>query len=364
MNQQPPNHGSNRREFLSGRSISKAVESRVDVTPEEDGDAKPVSTLLTHLSRRAMATEFEIYLNRRSDYEDIEAALEALELLDSLENMMSVYREQSDLSVLNRTAQLEPQVVDVALYEVLQRGQQIYRATNGAFDMTATPLSKLWGFHHREGRLPDEREIQDTLALVGGRHVILDDEVLSVRYDRPLQLDLGAIGKGYALDRLAQSLLVAGIDSFLLHGGLSSVRASGCRDGRQGWRVKLNHPLTPAKPLGEVELQDQSLATSGCGNQFFYHRGKRLGHIIDPRSGYPVEWQGEGVHSATVIAPDAMTADALATGFYVMGVEAAESFCEEWPEIAAIFVVPARGGRTETVTVGQLEHCWEPVPEQ
>lgn len=360
MAKKPTSH---RRDFMSGRSIAKAAQERIEkqeiageeTANDEIADESPPQSLLLHLSRRAMATEFEIYLNDQCDQDELEMALEALDLLEELEDQLSVYREHSEVSRLNRQAYSDVQTVEDGLFQLLVRGMELFAATDGAFDMTSTPLSRLWGFFHRQGSLPTDDAIASTLQMIGSQHVRLDRETRGVRFDlAEIELNLGAIGKGYALDRISQNLLGTGVTSFLLHGGLSSVRASGCRDGGTGWRIDLKHPLVPTRSLGEVTLSDQSLATSGCGNQFFYHRGQRLGHIIDPRNGYPVEWEGSGVHSATAITDNATDADALATAFYVMGVDETRKFCKQHSNVAAIFVVPAGGPQSETVLIGDV----------
>ena len=151
----------------------------------------------------------------------------------------------------------------------------------------------------------------------------------------------------------------------LLHGGQSSILARGCRLGKlghaspekpAGWTVGIRHPLRYDRRLAEICLVDRALGTSGSGVQFFRHKGRRLGHILDPRTGQPAE----GILSTTVLAPNAATADALATAFYVMGVEGALEYCRARPEVAAIIVSPARrAGGIEIQSAGLGEDEWE-----
>jgi thiamine biosynthesis lipoprotein len=164
-----------------------------------------------------------------------------------------------------------------------------------------------------------------------------------------MELNLGAVGKGHALDRAATRLAEAGLENFLLHGGRSSVLARGRRNAdEQGWRVGIVHPLRADVRLAEVRLADRGLGTSGSGTQYFRHRGKRYGHILDPRTGRPAE----GVLSATVLAPTAAEADALSTAVYVLGVERGLAFCATRPELAAAIVAPGARGDVEVHTVG------------
>ncbi len=204
---------------------------------------------------------------------------------------------------------------------------------------------KLWGFHTRQGRFPDPADIDQTLQHVGSQYLDLDAQGNTVRFLRPgLELNLGSVGKGYALDRAAQQMRAQQVGSFLMHGGQSSILACGVRrpaqepDEAEPWTVALRHPLRQDRRLAILTLRDCALGTSGSGQQFFYHRGRRYGHVLDPRTGTPAE----GVLSTTVLAPDAATADALATTFFVLGVDATADYCAEHPELTAVFVLPGR----------------------
>jgi thiamine biosynthesis lipoprotein len=167
-----------------------------------------------------------------------------------------------------------------------------------------------------------------------------------------MELNLGSVGKGYALDRCAEILEAAGVVDFLIHGGQSSILARGGRhasgDPRE-WCIALRHPLRADRRLAELKMRHCGLGTSGSGQQFFYHRGRRYGHVLDPRSGVPAE----GVLSATVLAPDAAEADALATAFFVLGVDATQAYCETRPELAVVFVLAGtREGTVALETIG------------
>src|SRR5262249_22047662 len=159
----------------------------------------------------------------------------------------------------------------------------------------------------------------------------------TVRYRCPgLEINLGSIGKGYALDRAAAVLRDEyGTASALLHGGHSSVYAIGTEpgDGR-GWAVGLRHPWDPERRLALVRLRDRALGTSAATFQHLEYNGRKLGHVLDPRTG----WPAEGMASATAVAPTGAEADALATAFYVLGVEAARGYCAAHPEVGAVLL--------------------------
>jgi thiamine biosynthesis lipoprotein len=313
---------------------------------------------LVRIGRRAMACQFQVFLNAGQYTQGYPAALTALDLVERLETQMTVYRVDSELSAINREAADEAVTVESDLFDLLSQCVDLWRETDGAFDITAGPLSEVWGFSRRQGRLPREAELAEALGRVGSQWLDLNLDQRTIRFSRPgVQLNLGAIGKGEALDRAAAVIQEDGIGDFLFHGGQSSVLARGARAGGsdKGWPVGLIHPLRPQKRIGQVQLRNAALATSGSGTQFFTHRGRRYGHILDPRTGRPAE----GMLSCTVIAPTAAEADALATALYVMGPNKATDWCRRHPQYSAILIWPGRkSGSVEVETVNVQPGVW------
>jgi thiamine biosynthesis lipoprotein len=390
---------SSRREFLTGRSALRALadahEKLAVPLPSPAGEAQ---TWLTQISREAMACEFEILLDAKTYPAGPDAAVEALDLVESLEAQLTVYRDTSEVSRLNQRAFEQPVVVEDRLFELFTQACELWKETGGAFDITSGALTKIWGFYRRQGRMPSEAEVAEALAKVGSQHLELDSHNKSVRFLVPgLEINLGAIGKGRTLDRCAELLVSRGIDDFVIHGGNSSVLAKGGRGesgGRKAesgedssnseipnlksqisnlkslpspspqppvpspllWSIGLRHPLRPDQRLAEFLLQDQALGTSGSGSQFFHHQGKRYGHILDPRTG----WPAEQVLSATVIATTAAEADALSTAFYVLGIEGARAYCEQHPNISALLVTQ-KGAGVDLFPVNLPEEKWQAV---
>lgn len=356
----------NRRDFLTGRSAAKAAEHALDRGEEPASKPLPYAAqkgpgaFLMELSHDAMATTFTVYLNAGQHRGAEDAALECFDLIDQLEDQMTVYRSHSEISQLNARAATEPVRVEARLYRLLSRGIELYHQTGGAFDMTAGQLSRVWGFYRRQGQFPQEQDVQEALKTVGSSLLELDEGNHTVRFQRDgVEVNLGAIGKGYALDRCREILQQCDVKDFLIHGGQSSLLGAGTRRGVRreggGWSVAVRHPLKPSVRLAEVWLRDRGLGTSGSGTQFFYHQGRRFGHVLDPRTG----WPAERVLSATVLAPDAADADALATAFYVMGVDAAERYCEQRAEVSALLVCPGRRrGSIQLHAIGLADEDW------
>jgi len=353
---EPPK--SSRREFLRGKSAAEALGSALAAPPAPlpaptSVGVQPGSHLLS-VSREAMACLFEVVFDAATYRDHTDAAVEALELASILEAQLTVYRDTSEVMQINRRAASGPVEVEEGLFRLLQRSIVLYEATGGAFDITAGRLSKVWGFHRRQGQMPSADEIAAALAMVGSQHLQLDEAARTVRFTQPgLELNLGAIGKGYSLDRIADALAASGLHDFLLHGGNSSVLARGRSDS--GWSVALRHPLKPDVRLAEFSLVDQALGTSGSGTQFFHHQGQRYGHILDPRSG----WPADEVLSATVIARTAEQADALSTAFYVLGLEPARAYCQQHPEISALLVTTSTAaGGVELHPINLADERW------
>lgn len=338
-----------RRSFLKGKSATEAL---ADLTHGLNADkakeqaqaaSNSPARVLLELSRRAMACEFVIYLNSGQHKNGPERATEIFEIVDLLEDQMTVYRPHSEVSQINDNAAAEPVVVETGLFQLFERAVEISRLTNGAFDMTSGPLSKIWGFFRRQGETPTTAAISETLAKVGWSKLKLSPADESIQFGvAGMELNLGGIGKGYALDQGAEGLLSAGVENFLFHGGNSSVTARGAKAGESSWSVGLRDPLRPEIRLGEFALQDSSLATSGSGAQHFFHRGKRYGHILDPRTG----WPADQVLSSTVITPFAADADALATACYVAGLEATQAICNARPDLAVLLLTHGKRAGT------------------
>lgn len=293
------------------------------------------------VGRDAMACRFEIVFNAGEVPDATAIAVDCLDLVDEIENRITVYRDTSELARLNATAAEGWQPVDADLFALLQLARDLHERTGGGFDMAAGTLVRAWGFLRRQGRTPTAEELARARASAGMQWVELDPAAGRVRFTRPgVELNPGAIGKGWAIDRVIERLRDRGVTSALVHGGSSSVRAIGGQrsalSARTAWPVGIRHPLRPGRRLATVQLDDSALGTSGSGTQFFIERGRRLGHILDPRTGVPAE----GVLSATVVAPTAAEADSLSTALYVLGPAGLPLVAPPGGPVGAILVVP------------------------
>jgi thiamine biosynthesis lipoprotein len=327
----------NRRELLDPNRIAHAA-GQVLAAFDDPAALVPAARELTLLrfARRAMATGFEVALPLGTTCA-LEAGEDSLDIVDRLEAQLTVYREDSDISRFNSHAARGPMPVEGRLFDLLELAQRIHAETEGAYDIATGALIKTWGFFRRQGRVPTETERANALTRSGMQHVQLDPQGKTIRYKKSgIELNLGSIGKGYALDRVGEHLREAwNVHAALLHGGTSSVLGLGSPPGQpRGWPVGLGHPWDMKRRLGVVSLRCQALGTSSVTFQHLVHEGRKLGHILDPRTG----WPANRLASASAIAPTAAEADALATAFFVLGEDETRVYCEKHPTIGAVLL--------------------------
>ena len=275
-----------------------------------------------------MACRFEVTL-ASEDARHVAAARVALDEVDAIEGVLTVFRDVSELARVNREASAGPVEVSSGLVDLLRRCQALHAATGGAFDPTSTPLSREGGFLQRQGRQPSPEQIEASRGRVGMERVVVNPEERTVFFTAPgVELNMGSVGKGWALDRIAAGLRAAGVDRALVSAGGSSFLGW----GRDPWRVALS---PGGERRADLWLDRAALGTSGAGEQHFEVEGRRFGHVIDPRNGRPAA----GVLSASVVTDDATTADALATALLVGGPALARLWCADHPEAAAVLVL-------------------------
>jgi thiamine biosynthesis lipoprotein len=324
-----------RRDFLHPRRLAKTAADVLGAVQDQPRPRKVAPEIaLLRFARQAMATTFEVFLPFGMP-DALEIASNALDEINRLEDQLTVYHDHSEVSRLNRLAFQAAQPVEGRLFALLRRAAELHRQSDGAFDITTGALTRAWGFYRRRGQLPTPEQLREARERVGMQNVVLDADRQSVRYLRPgLEINLGSIGKGYALDRAATILRQQhGITAGLLHGGSSSIFAIGGPAAGHGWAVGVRHPWTRAR-LAILHIRDRAVGTSAATHQHFDYNGRKLGHILDPRTG----WPAEGIASATAIASTAADADALATAFFIRGMEFTRAYCAAHPDTSAVLL--------------------------
>ncbi len=325
----------NRRELFRFWADDAAVK---DDPVAQAGQVAPPGALL-NVSRPGMGSFFEIRLSPRVPGA-VDLATRALDVIEELENQLTVYRDDSELSLINANAHLAPVSVEPGLFSLLERALSIGRQTGGAYDVAAGALSMAWGFTKGPRRVPTAESLAEARSRTGSHLVRLDRQARTVGFETPgVILNLGSIGKGYAIDKAADVMRAHWWPtSALIHGGRSSVFALGSPPDDFGgrWPIALPDPDDPARPFGTLRLRNRGMGTSGTINQQFEEGGRVYGHILDPRTGEP---PGEGPSSVTVLAPTAAEADALSTAFYLLGPGATAEFLGNRPDVGVIFVL-------------------------
>jgi len=289
-----------------------------------------------------MATEFALVAYGDDPQYLSAVGNEVFEEIDRLEAQLSKFNPKSELSVINRTAASGSICVEPKLFALLLKAVNHSESTGGSFDVTTGPLMKAWGFFRGKGRVPTNSEIAQVLRRVGYRHLRLNRADRTIRFDvEGLEIDLGAIGKGYAVDRAVDILRGYGITRALVSSGSSSLYALGTPPGARGWSISLRNPYDSERAANVICLRNCSLSTSGNYEKFFTVGAKTYAHILNPATGKPVE----KMLAAIILAPCACDADALSTALYVMGVERSREYLGTHPDLMALFYLP--GGKDQ-----------------
>jgi thiamine biosynthesis lipoprotein len=304
----------------------------------------PATAALVRLERSldAMGTTYTVAAYGTDRFAMDAAVEEAFEEVGRLNDLLSNYKPDSEWSKVNREAVSGPVRVSEELFALLERCVAYSRASDGAFDITVGPLMKLWGFYKGSGRVPHRSEIRTAQGRIGWQHIELDGQKRTVRFKRPVEMDPGGIGKGYAVDRMIGILRKRGITSGIVSAGRSSIYAIGAPPNEpRGWRVEIPNPRDPRKDAFVVYLKDESMSTSGSTEKFFRAGGRVYTHIMDPRAGAPAE----GMLQVSVVAPKTIDSEAWTKPYFVNGREWAAShvqkdfrvfLCEDRTEIACV----------------------------
>jgi thiamine biosynthesis lipoprotein len=307
-----------------------------------------------------MATRFECVLYGENPVSLRAAGEEAITEINRLEAQLSLYQPSSEIAHVNARAAHEAVRVTPGVFTLLERAQKLTAESSGAFDITIAPLVRCWGFMGGTGNVPTDNELAEARAKVGMHLVHLNRKDFTVRFaTEGVMLDLGAIGKGYAIDCASEILLEAGITSALLHSGTSTVSAIGIPPGEGHWKIAIENPAkhiaasirtsAPAdsadnsaeqsEPRTTIHLKDESLSVSAVWGKSFEADDRTFGHVLDPRTGRPVT----AAVLAAVVLPSATETDALSTALLTLGREGHDALAKLRPGMRTL-LVPESGG--------------------
>ncbi|MFB0555050.1 MAG: FAD:protein FMN transferase [Phycisphaerae bacterium] len=283
----------------------------------------------------AMATTFEVIVVHEDARYARQAAAAAFDEVDRLEGELSRFIENSDITRINNLPANETLRLGLDAFECLQLSSRIYAETNGAFDITIGSLFSCWRNEDGTPRTPSQEDLNLARQHTGIHLLLLDECEHTVQLlASPVQVDLGGVGKGYAVDRVAELLREWSIDIALISGGYSSVLALDAPADTKGWPLTLSNPDNRKEILVRPYLQVRAISGSGM------QKGR---HIIDPRTAQPVK----GKYAAWASAPDAATADALSTAFMVMSPDEIRQYCSRHPDVSALIMLKGRDKKAQ-----------------
>lgn len=261
---------------------------------------------------------------------------ESIERLNNIDDKMSAFKANSEISRINLMAGVSAESVSNDTYFVVEKAIEYSKILEGTFDPTIRPLVKLWSIGTKEEKIPDKAQIKDIMNLVNYNDVILDEISNSIMLkNRNQALDVGGIAKGFAADEVRDIFLKHNIKSALIDLG-GNIFALGRKQDNTPWRVGIQNPFEPrGEFIGILSVTNKSIVTSGNYERYFMKDEKRFHHIIDPKTGYPSESK---IISATIISNNSIDGDGLSTGIYIIGVEKALRIIEEIEGIDAILV--------------------------
>jgi thiamine biosynthesis lipoprotein len=310
-------------------------------------------------SAASMGTRVTVSLWTESETEAVRAAALVFDEFRRIDALMTTWREDSDVSRINAAAGGPPVVVSREVVTVIQRAQEVARATGGAFDITVGAYRGLWKFDEdKDGTIPDPAAVAARLPLVSYRDIRVNVARSAVQLRRKgMSITLGGIAKGYAVDRAVRLLHEQGFTDFLLQAG-GDLYVSG-RRGDRPWRVGIRDPRGDAStPFAVVELEDRTFSTSGDYERSVIVDGVRYHHILDPATGRPAM----RCRSVTVMTGDAFTADAWDTALFVLGVEKGMALVEKRPDLEAVFVDAQNQVHVSSGLRGKVHVLHPPTP--
>ena len=272
----------------------------------------------------------------------IEASLDEMERMDRI---MSNYKDDSELSQVNKNAAKSPVPCGRELLEVLEHSLHYSELSDGAFDVTVSPVIAAWGFFTGKGRIPSDKELAKLLPAVSYRNIVINkgnnpEKPGAILFKHPqTKIDFGAIGKGYAVDKALEIVRKYAVNNACINLG-GNIYVRGAPADRNAWKVGVQHPRNKAEILGYLELKDESTATSGDYERFIEIKGKRYSHIVDPRTGMPVK----DVVAVTIVAPTGTAVDALSTSVFVLGLEKGMNLVKSIPGVDAMIACQENDG--------------------
>ena len=310
----------------------------------------------SHEYRYLMGTSVQVQASGGDETTRRTAIDEAFGAFAEVDRLMSNYRDDSELALINRSAARGVVSVSDPMFGVLDAARRVSSASHGAFDITVGPLVRLWGFHDKKPHVPTDAELATVRTLVDYRYVILDAEHHTVRFARPgVELDLGGIAKGFAVEVAAGVLRRRGLSGFIDAGGNQYLL--GTPPGKRTWNVGIKNPAVPDRVMGVVEIGEISVSTSADYYNFLVATGRTYGHILDPLTLAPAT---EAL-SVTILSRDATLGDALSKAAFILGPKAGLALVDSFPGMSAVIAYRKTDGTVGVAVSQRLAGSYQPT---
>ncbi|MDX8340422.1 FAD:protein FMN transferase [Draconibacterium sp. IB214405] len=283
---------------------------------------------------KLMGSRFDITVVANNEQEANAYIDLAVEEIQRIEKLISSWDANSETSAINKNAGINPVKVSPELFALIERAIQISKLTDGAFDISYASMDRIWHFDGSMTAMPSEETIASSVAKVGYENIVLDKAATTVFLKKEgMKIGFGAIGKGYAADKAKALLIDKGVSAGIINAS-GDMNTWGKQPDGSYWKVAITNPMNKDKAFALLPIKNGAVVTSGDYEKYVKFNGIRYAHIIDPRTGYPAH----GIISATVFAPKAELADALATSVFVMGIEVGIDRINQLPQIDCIIV--------------------------
>jgi FAD:protein FMN transferase len=323
--------------IISSPALSYAQDKQPKKAVKKAEKAKKKPLIKRTASTKVMGTSLEIaVLGREVKSLDI-AIRAAIKEMKRVESVFTTWDSESIISKVNREAGGQPVIVPTEVIKLTQRAIQLSKQSEGAFDITWGSVGKLWDFKaKKEAIVPSKNKIENALAGVGYLKIKIDEEKSTLWLPKGTTIGYGGIAKGYGVDRAIEALKKHKIRNAIVNAG-GDLRTIGTEFGRP-FNITIKHPRDNKKYLAILPIANAAVVSSGDYERFIMVGGKRYSHILDPRTGWPVNH----TQSVSLLAPSAALADALATGVFVLGAEKGLALVESMKGVEAL-IVDARG---------------------
>lgn len=287
-----------------------------------------------HKTTKLMGSRFDLTVVAKDSTDGKKYIETAIEEITRIEKLISSWDTNSQTSEINRNAGIKPVNVDKELFDLIERATAISKLTDGAFDISYASMDRIWKFDGSMTKMPSKEEITASVEKVGYQNIVLDKENYTVFLKlKGMKIGFGAIGKGYAADKVKQLLISKGVSSGIINAS-GDMNTWGKQPNGEDWTVAITNPMNKNKAFALLPLKQGAVVTSGDYEKFVMFDGVRYAHIINPKTGYP----SKGIISVTVFAPAAELADALATSIFIMGKDVGLDRINQIPNVECIII--------------------------